>query len=173
MNDILQAMITRRSCKSFLPDPVPQEMIDGMIEAGLYAASWMGRQMPVILAVTDPQERDLLSRLNARYDALKRPDPFYGAPAVLCVLVPKDAPAGVEDGSLVLGNLMLAAHSLGIGSCWIHRARQVFEDPEGIALLRRAGLDETYRGVGHCVIGYPKKQNDRIPPRREGRVFRL
>ena len=168
MNDILQAMITRRSCKSFLPDPVPQEMIDGMIEAGLYAASWMGRQMPVILAVTDPQERDLLSRLNARYDALKRPDPFYGAPAVLCVLVPKDAPAGVEDGSLVLGNLMLAAHSLGIGSCWMSAPIEMGVDKV---------LEETYApGKGEFVaavaLGYPA-QEPKMPPRRDGRVAYL
>ena len=173
MNTVIDSMMKRRSCKSYRPDPVPQELIDEIIEAGLYAANWMGRQMPVILAVTDPETRDTLSRLNAKYDRLKRPDPFYGAPVILCVLAPKSDPAAVEDGSLVLGNLMLAAHSLGIGSCWIHRARPVFEDAEGLEVLRRAGLDDTCIGIGHCAIGYPAKTTDRIIPRKENRVFRL
>ena len=173
MNEILQNIITRRSCKSFREEMIPQEAVEQIVQAGLHAASWMGRQMPLVLAVIDRQTRDRLSALNAKYDRLKRPDPFYGAPVVLCVVAPQDDPAALEDGSLVLGNMMLAAHALGIGSCWIHRAREVFEDPEGIAILRRAGIEEPCVGVGHCVLGYAKTAPKGVIPRRENRVFRI
>lgn len=173
MNDVIQNMITRRSCKQYKGDPVPDEIIDQIIEAGLYAASGMGKQSPIILAVTDKKIRDELSRLNAKYDPQKRQDPFYGAPVVLAVLAPKSNPTAVYDGSLVLGNMMLAAHSLGIGSCWIHRAREVFEDAEGKELLKKAGLTEEYEGIGNCVIGYAAYENETVIPRRENRVFRF
>lgn len=173
MNESYQNIITRRSCKKYRPDMVPEETVEKIIEAGLYAASAMNRQDTVILAVTDKETRDLLSRLNSKYDRQNRPDPFYGAPAVLVVLAPKASSTGRCDGSLVLGNLMLAAHSLGVDSCWINRAKETFEDEEGIALLKRLGVEGEYEGVGNCILGYADYVLPEASPRREGRVIRV
>ena len=172
-NDVIKELIERRSCKSYTDKPVPQEMIDQVVECGLHAANLLGKQLPVILVVTDKAMRDRLSALNAKYDRMKRPDPYYGAPVIMSVLAPKADPGAVEDGSLVIGNMLLAAHSLGLGSCWIHRARQVFDDPEGIEILKSVGLDDSYIGVGNMALGYAKVQPDNIVPRRDGRVFKI
>ena len=171
MNESYQNLITRRSCKKYKSDIIPEETMNAIIEAGLYAASAMNRQDTIILAVTNKEERDLLSRLNAKYDHKKRPDPFYGAPVVLVVLAPKASSTGKCDGSLVLGNLMLAAHALGIDSCWINRAKETFEDEEGIALLKRLGVEGEYEGVGNCILGYADYELPEASPRREGRVI--
>ena len=173
MNEVINAMIRRRSCRSFRPDAVPQELIEQVVEAGLFAASGNGRQGALIIAVSDKETRDMLSRLNAKYDAKKRPDPYYGAPVVLAVLSEAGNPTSVEDGSLALGNMMLAAHSLGLGSCWIHRAPQVFQDEDAKAFLKKLGMDGDYVGVGHCALGYATQEDTRIPPRKEGRVYRV
>ena len=174
MNEVIKNMLTRRSCKSFKSDAVSEEIIDQIIEAGLYAPSGMNRQESIIIAVTDKAVRDKLSKLNAKYDQAKRPDPFYNAPVVLCVLASRNIHTTVEDGSLVMENLMLAAHSLGLGSCWIHRAKEVFEDPEGIEILEKLGISaDEYVGVGNCVIGYPDKMNDADKPRKGNRVYRI
>ena len=125
MNEIIQNMITRRSIKKYKPDRVPREMLDQILKAGTYAACGMGRQSPIIIAVTDKTVRDELSALNAKIMGASG-DPFYGAPAVLIVLADKSIPTHVYDGSLVMGNLMNAAHALGLGICWIHRAKETF-----------------------------------------------
>ena len=140
-NEVLQAILSRRSCKKYKADPVPAEIIDAVIEAGLYAANGMAKQSAVILAVTDKATRDKLSALNAKYDPLKRKDPFYGAPAVLPVIADKSVPTHVYDGALVMGNMMLAAHSLGLGSIWIHRAKEEFESDEYRQLLSDLGVE--------------------------------
>ncbi len=174
MNDIIKNMLTRRSCKGFKPDMPPGEIIDQIIEAGLYAPSGMNRQESIIIAVTDKAIRDKLSKLNSKYDFAHRPDPFYNAPVVLAVLASKNVPTAVYDGSLVMENLMLAAHSLGVGSCWIHRAKEVFEDPEGREILERIGIDpDEYVGVGNCVIGWPDKEIETDKPRKDGRVYHI
>ena len=173
MNDILNAIISRRSCKNFKPDPVPREIVEQVVQAGLYAPSGGNRQPVKILAVTDKDTRDLLSRLNSKYDSAGRADPFYGAPVVLAVVVDKSIPTALNDGSLALGYMLLAAHSLGIGSCWIHRAREVFEDEQAIALLRAQGLEGDYLGIGHCVLGYPVEAPGAPLPRKEHRVFHV
>lgn len=152
---------------------VPREMIEQVIEAGLYAPSGGGRQPAVILAVSDREVRDQLSRLNSKYDSMHRADPFYGAPVVLAVLVEKSIPTAVCDGSLAIGNMLLAAHSLGLGSCWIHRAKEVFEDEEAKALLERLGMKGDYEGIGHCVLGYPAVEPKKAAPRKAGRVYRI
>ena len=132
MSDVLEQMKTRRSVKKYKPDMVPQEIIDKVTEAGLYAANGMGRQATIIIQVTNKEMRDKLSELNRQIGGWKEGfDPFYGAPAVLVVLGKKDCPTHVYDGSLVMGNLMLAAHELGVGSCWIHRAKEEFETDFG------------------------------------------
>ena len=146
MNEIIQNMITRRSIKKYKPDPVPREMLDQILKAGTYAACGMGRQSPIIIAVTDKTVRDELSALNAKIMGASG-DPFYGAPAVIIVLADKSIPTHVYDGSLVMGNLMNAAHALGLGSCWIHRAKETFELPEGKALLNKLGITGDYEGA--------------------------
>lgn len=174
MNEVIKNMLTRRSCKGFKPDMLPSEIIDQIIEAGLYAPSGMNRQESIIIAVTDKAIRDKLSKLNSKYDFAHRPDPFYNAPVVLAVLASQNVPTAVYDGSLVMENLMLAAHSLGVGSCWIHRAKEVFEDPEGREILEKIGIDpDEYVGVGNCVLGYPDKEIDTDKPRKEGRVYKI
>lgn len=169
MNEIIQNMITRRSIKKYKPDPVPREMLDQILKAGTYAACGMGRQSPIIIAVTDKTVRDELSALNAKVMGASG-DPFYGAPAVLIVLADKSIPTHVYDGSLVMGNLMNAAHALGLGSCWIHRAKETFELPEGKALLNKLGITGDYEGIGNCIVGYPAEKKE-AKPRKENYIY--
>ena len=170
MNEIIKAMIDRRSCKSYKSDMLPKETIEKIIQAGLWAANGRGLQTPVIVAVTDKEIRDKLSKLNAKVMGANS-DPFYNAPIVLIVLAPKDHPNRVYDGSLVMGNLMLAAHSLGIGSCWIHRAKEVMETEEGKEILEAVGLEGEWEGIGNCILGYPEGALKEAQPRKENRVF--
>ncbi len=172
MNDVLRAIQSRRSVRSFKSDPVPQEILDQIIEAGLYAPSGMGRQPAIILQITDPQVRDRLSRLNGEIMG-REGDPFYGAPAVLVVLADRSVPTYLYDGSLVMGNLMLAAHSLGVSSCWIHRAKEEFDRPEGKELLASLGIQGDYEGIGHCILGYAAGEEPKAAERKAGRVYRI
>lgn len=169
MNEIIQNMITRRSIKKYKPDPVPREMLDQILKAGTYAACGMGRQSPIIIAVTDKTVRDELSALNAKIMGASG-DPFYGAPAVIIVLADKSIPTHIYDGSLVMGNLMNAAHALGLGSCWIHRAKETFELPEGKALLNKLGITGDYEGIGNCIVGYPAEKKE-AKPRKENYIY--
>ena len=168
--DVLNFMKTRRSIRNFKPDMVPKDVIDEIITAGTYAASGMNRQSPVIIAVTDKEIRDRLSKLNAEIMGTDS-DPFYGAPVVLIVLADKNCGTYLYDGSLVMGNLMLAAHGLGIGSCWIHRAKEEFERPEGQEILKSLGIEGDYEGIGHCVLGYVNGEYPAAPQRKVGRVY--
>lgn len=170
MNEIISAMIERRSCKCYKSDMPTREDIEKVINAGLWAANGRGLQTPVIIAVTDKETRDKLSKLNADVMGAQN-DPFYGAPVVLVVLAPKEHPNRVYDGSLVMGNMMLASHSLGIGSCWIHRAKEVMETEEGKAILKKAGLDGEWEGIGNCVLGYADGPLKEAAPRKENRVY--
>ena len=170
MNEALQAMETRRSVRKYKSDPIPQEVLEQIVRAGTYAANGMGRQSAAIVAVTNRELRDRLSRMNAAVMGANS-DPFYGAPAVLVVLAEKDCVTNVYDGSLVMGNLMLAAHTLGVGSCWIHRAKEEFESDEGKAILKELGIEGDYIGVGHCILGYPAEALPAPAPRKENRVF--
>lgn len=172
MNEILNAMEERRSIRKYKPDSVPKEIIDKIIRAGTYAANGMGRQSAVIVAVTNKELRDRLSKMNAEIGGWKPDfDPFYGAPVVLIVLAEKSWMNCVYDGSLVMGNLMLAAHSLGVGSCWIHRAKEEFESDEGKAILKSLGIEGEYEGIGHCVLGYPDGPVPKSAPRKKNHVF--
>ena len=168
--DALQAMLTRKSIKKYKPDPVSRDVIDQIIAAGLNAPSGLNKQAPIIIAVTNKEVRDQLSKLNAGKDPFFRSDPFYGAPVVLVVLADKSAPTHVYDGSLVMENLQLAAHALGLGACWIHRAKETFETEEGKAILAKLGIKGEYEGVGNCILGYPDHDPDK-KPRKEGRVY--
>ena len=170
-NNILQAMTERRSIRDFKGDAVPREQLEPIIHAGLYAASAMGQQSTAIIAVTDKQLRDRLSEMNCAIGGWDKSfDPFYGAPAILIVLAKKNWPNRVYDGSLVMGNLMLAAHSLGLGSIWIHRAKEEFESDEGKEILRKLSVKGEWEGIGHCAVGYAAEQ-PKAAPRKEGRVY--
>ncbi|MBM6775141.1 nitroreductase family protein [Olsenella profusa] len=169
-NPVIEAMEERRSVRSYTEEVPSEELVSQVVDAGLWAASGMGRQDTVIVAVTNRALRDRLSAMNAKVmGAAEGTDPFYGAPVVLVVLARRDVPTHVYDGSLVMGNLMLAAHALGLGSCWIHRAKEEFDSEEGRAILAELGVEGDFEGVGHCVLGYAAE----VPapkPRLDGRV---
>ena len=171
MNEVLQTIKDRKSVKKFKDTPVPKELIERIVEAGLYAPSGLNKQAPIIIAVTDKSTRDEFSRLNAGSDPFFRSDPFYGAPCVIVVLADKSAHTYLYDGSLTMGNMLLAAHSLGLGACWIHRAKETFEQPEGKALLKKLGIEGEYEGIGNCIVGYMDGAYPAEKPRKENRVY--
>ena len=173
MSDLMEEIRTRRSVCKYKPDMVPQEILEQIVEAGTYAATGMGRQSPIILAVTNRELRDRLSRMNARIMGAGDNDPFYGAPVVLVVLADRSAGTYLYDGSLVMGNLLNAAHSEGLGACWIHRAKEVFETPQGKALLEKLGITGDYEGIGNCIIGYPAGEVPAPKPRKQNWVYRI
>ncbi len=168
MNEAMKNMLTRRSCRKYQDKPVPQELLEQVLLAGSYAPSALNRQPGKVVVLRDPEEIRELEQWNSEIAGGARVGThmFYGAPVVLVVLV-RNVSTAVEDGSLILGNLMLAAHSLGLGSCWIHRAREEFDSPRGKELLKKWGIEGDYIGVGHCILGYPDgdlpKAKDRTP----------
>lgn len=168
--DAMQNLLTRRSVRKYKPDMVPQEKLDKILEAGTYAATGMGRQSPIILAVTDKTMRDKLSKMDAAIMGSDN-DPFYGAPVVLVVLADKNVPTYIYDGSLVMGNLMNAAHAEGIASCWIHRAKEEFNSEEGKKILQDLGITGDYEGIGHCILGYADGDEPAAKPRKENYVY--
>ena len=173
MNEVLHCLMTRRSVKKYLSQPVEEEKLEAVLEAGTYAACGMGRQAGKIVVLQNPDDIAQLEKMNATI--LGNPDahPFYGAPTVCVVLADAAAFTAVEDGSLALGNLMNAAHSLGIASCWIHRAREVFASAEGKALLQQWGVEGEWIGIGHCILGYAAEPEKPAAPRLEGRIVRI
>ena len=169
-SEVINNMKTRRSIRKYKPDMIPEDVLNRIIEAGTYAATGMGKQSPIIIAVTNKEIRDKFSKMNAEIMGVDS-DPFYGAPVVLIVLADKARPTYVYDGSLVMGNLMLAAHAEGIGSCWIHRAKEEFESAEGKAFLKSLGIEGDYEGIGHCVLGYTDGEEPKAMPRKENYVY--
>ena len=172
MNTTMNDLLTRRSVRSYTNEVPPVEVIEEICKAGTYAPTGMNRQAPIIIAVTNREVRDKMSQLNAAVFGMDS-DPFYGAPVVLVVLA--DTTAAMtwkEDGSLVMGNLLNAAHAKGLGSCWIHRAKEVFETEEGKAILRDLGIDDTkYVGIGNCILGYTAGDYPEARPRKENYVY--
>ena len=172
MNEIIEAMKQRRSIRSFMPELPEKEDLEQIIEAGLYAANGMGRQGTITVAVTNKDIRDKLAAANCRIGGWQEGfDPFYGAPAILIVLADKNSGNRAYDGSLVMGNMMLAAHALGLGSIWINRARQEFEQDEWKDWLKSLGVEGEWEGVGHCAVGYIDGEVPKPAPRRSGRVY--
>ncbi len=172
MNETLKVLETRRSCRNFKPDPVKEDDLNAIIKAGTYAATGMGKQSPVIIAVTDKKLRDELSEENRKIGGWDEGfDPFYGAPVVLIVLADKAVPTHVYDGSLVMGNLMNAAESLGIASIWIHRAKEEFESDFGKGILKKLGINGDYEGIGHCALGYAAEPPKDAAPRKDDYVY--
>lgn len=166
----MEDLLTRRSVRSYTDSIPPMEVIEEICKAGTYAPTGMNRQSPIIIAVTNKEMRDRMSKLNAGVMGADN-DPFYGAPVVLVVLADKSVHTCVEDGSLVMGNLMNAAHAKGLGSCWIHRAREVFESEEGKQILKELGIEGDYVGVGNCILGYTKGDYPEAKPRKENWVY--
>ena len=162
---------SRRSCRSYLPTQITEEELSAVLEAGTYAASAMGRQSARILVVQDPADRALLTRMNAAVMGTDS-DPMYGAPTILVVLADANARNAVQDGSLVMGNLMLAASSLGLGSCWINRAREMFDTRRArpFAPLGRRGR---LIGVSNCILGYPAADPKPAAPRKPDYILRV
>ena len=172
MNTTLDDILTRRSIRKFKPEMPDQETLEQIIEAGLYAASGKGMQSSIVVAITDKKLRDRLMEMNRLIGGWQEGfDPFYGAPAVLLVLADKSSPNHVYDGSLTMGNMMLAAHTLGLGSCWINRAREEFDSDEGKAILHELGIEGDWEGIGHCIVGVPEGDEPKPVPRKPGRVF--
>ena len=169
--EAMKNLLERRSIRKYRETQVPDELLDQILEAGLYAPTGMNRQNVIMVAVRDQETRDQMMRINAAVMGSQN-DPFYGAPCVIVVLGDPEVYPVVENGSLVLGNLMNAAHALGLGSCWIHRAKQTFETEEGKALLRKWGLKENLVGIGNCILGYPDEEP--APKARvEGRILKI
>lgn len=172
MNEIIKAMEERRSIRKFKPDMPPRADIEQIIEAGLYAANGKGRQAAITVAVTNKAVRDRIMEANRQIGGWQEGfDPFYGAPVILIVLADKNWANRVYDGSLVMGNLMLAAHSLGLGSIWIHRAKEEFEQAEWKKLLSDIGVSGEWEGIGHCAVGYVEGDTPKAAKRKDGRVF--
>ena len=160
--EALEALLTRRSVRSYEARMPEQELIDKVMEAGLYAASGKNMQTAIIVEVTNKEVRDRLSVINGEILGVTS-DPFYGAPVVLVVLADKSSPNHVYDGALMMGNLMNAAHALGLGSCWINRAKQTFEREDGKQMLKEWGIEGDYEGIGFCILGYATKEGKTAP----------
>ena len=172
MAETLTTLKTRRSCRAYKPELIEEEKLQAIIEAGTFAATGMGRQSPIIIAVTDRAFRDKLSKMNAAVMG-RDGDPFYGAPELLIVLANKAVGTYLYDGSLVMGNMMNAAADLGVASCWIHRAKEEFESEEGKAILKQLGIEGEYEGIGHLVLGYAAEPAAEPAPRKNDYVFRI
>ena len=172
MAETLSVLKSRRSVRAYKPELIEEEKLNAIIEAGTYAATGMGKQSPIIIAVTDKEVRDELSKINAKIMGVDF-DPFYGAPEVLVVLANKEEPTYVYDGSLVMGNLMNAAADLGVASCWVHRAKETFETDYGKALLAKLGIEGDDEGIGNLILGYAAAEVSEAAPRKENYVYRV
>lgn len=172
MNEALKNLMERRSVRGYKKDLVPKEILDEILEAGKYAPSGMGMQGTMMVVTQNPALVEKLSKMNAEVMGSKA-DPFYGASTVVIVFADSEQGTFVENGSLVMGNLMLAAHALGVDSCWIHRAREVFSGEEGKKLKKEWGVPDSYEGIGHCILGYRRDEYPAAKPRKAGFVVRV
>lgn len=172
MNETLKILKNRRSCRNFKPDMITDEELKSVISAGTYAPTGMGKQSPIIIAVTNKELRDKISEENRKIGGWQEGfDPFYGAPVILIVLADKQTRTYIYDGSLVMGNMMNAAESLGLGSIWIHRAKEEFESEFGKNILKQLGIEGNYEGIGHCALGYRDGEPAKPAPRKENYVY--
>lgn len=172
MNEVLKTLKERRSVRKFTDKMPEKSLINQVVEAGLYAPSANGKQDTKIIVVTDKKMRDKISEMNCRIGGWEKGfDPFYGAPVILIVIADKNEKNHVYDGSLTMGNLMNAAYSVGLGSIWIHRAKEEFESDEGKEILRRLGIEGEWEGIGHCALGYASGEVQKAAPRKENRVY--
>lgn len=172
-NETLKVLRERRSIRKYKREPITEAELDAILDAGLWAPTAMGQQSPVMVAVQDPETIAYLSRINAEIMGSPGTDPFYGAPTAVVVLADGTTKNWIQDGSLVMGNLMNAAASMGVGSCWINRTMETFDAPEGKALLKKWGLPETLRGVGTCILGYADGPSPAPKPRKADYIVRV
>lgn len=173
MNEVIRTIKERRSIRSYKNEQISDAQLDAILEAGVFAASGMGTQSSVIVAVQDPEVIAMMSGLNAKFMGMDI-DPFYGAPTVVIVFAdPAETATPVEDGSLIIGNMMLAAFSEGVDSCWVHRAKEVFDTEEGKALKAKWGVGESFTGVGNCILGYREGDLPEAPERKPGRIIKV
>ena len=173
MNEVISNLIARRSCKKFTEKQVEEAALQEILKAGTYAANGMAKQSPKIVVLQKQEDIRKLEALNA--SLMGNPDlrPFYGAPTVCVVLADPTVRTATEDGALVIGNMLAAAWSLGVGSCWIHRAKEEFDSPEGKALLKEWGIEGEYIGVGHCILGYAAGEYREAAPRKADYIVRV
>ncbi len=171
-NSVIDSLQSRRSIKKYIDKQISDEELDTILESGKYAPTGRNRQSPVMVAIRDRDTVKKLSKMNAEILGSES-DPFYSAPCVVVVFADMSVSTGFEDACLVMGNLMNAAHAIGVGSCWIHRAREMFSSEEGKALMREWGLSENYVGVGNCVLGYREGDMPAVRPRKENYVIKV
>lgn len=172
MNETLKTLKERRSIRKYKKEQISEEQLDLILEAGIYAPTGMGAQSPIMVVVQDSETIKELSEMNAKVMGTNS-DPFYGAPTVIVVLADSNKVTYVEDGSLVMGNLMNAAHSVGVDSCWIHRAKEVFASEKGQSLLKKWGIEGDYVGVGNCILGYRDCEYPQAKPRKDNYIVRV
>lgn len=171
MNETLKTLKERRSIRKYKKDQISEEQLNQILEAGTYAPTGVGKQSPIMVVVQDEETIKEISKINAEIMETNT-DPFYGAPTVVIVFADKDVWTHVEDGSLVMGNLMNAAHAVGVDSCWIHRAKEVFETPKGKELLKKWGIEGNYVGIGNCILGYRDCEYPEAKARKESYIVR-
>lgn len=166
-NEIIRALKERRSIRSYKPEQISDDELKTVLEAGTWAPTAKGLQDPWIVAVQNPALLKRISRMNAAVWGRDDIDPFYGAPTFVLVFGSADWVNAVPDGSLVLGNMMNAAHAIGLGSCWINREREMFATDEGKALMAELGLPDGLIGIGALALGYPAAPPREPKPRKE------
>lgn len=169
MKTTINDLINRRSIRKYKDEQISREELDIVLQAGICAPTGKNLQSPIMIAVQDKETIKQLSRINAQIMGVSS-DPFYGAPTVVVVLARAESPHAVQDGSLVLGNLMNAAQAIGLGSCWINRAKETFETDEGKELLKKWGIEGEYVGIGNCILGYPDEAPS-MKPRKENYIY--
>ena len=171
--NFLEIIRTRRSYRSYKPEQITDEQLNAVLEAGTYAPTSRGLQSPFIVAIQNEDLKARLAKMNAEIMGVTT-NPYYDAPTYVLVFVPSDAPNGIQDASLVMENMMLAAHAQGLGSCWIHREREMFATEEGKELMQQWGLPEGLVGIGALALGSPDAEPSPAKPRKEGytRVIR-
>lgn len=172
MKSTLEDLKARRSCRNYRAEQITGEELDAVLEAGMYAPTGKGAQSPVMVVLQDKETIHRLAKMNAAILGNPNMDPFYGAPTVIIVLADKSCPTYLYDGCCVMGNLLNAAGALGLGSCWIHRAKEEFESTEGKTLLEQWGITGDYEGIGHCVLGYWANEQPAPLPRKSSYVIR-
>ena len=170
-SEVLKCIRERRSIRAYEPRQISDEALEAVLQAGTFAPIGRGSQSPKMVVVQDKETLALLSKLNAGILG-SMGDPFYGAPTVVVVFVDTTRPTWLEDGTMVMANLMLAAHAVGLGSCWVHRARPVFESEAGKALMEKWGIPQNYAGVAHCILGYAA-ETPKAKPRKEDYIVRV
>lgn len=171
-NEVIEALLSRRSCRSYTNQMPTDEELQTIVNAGLYAPSGKNGQSSIMICITNKEIRDTLSKLNAQV-MNSETDPFYGAPAVIAVLGDASNKLFVQDASLSMQNLMLSAHALGLGSCWINRAYEVFRSLEGKKLKQTWNIPDSYEGVAFCIIGHAANTTAPAAPRRNNRVITI